>query len=105
MAAVRTMAATRPTAAITFANCDGVFSRAKVKNRKRIETAANRGKIDVRLSSQVKSIGSDAVELESKGGAREVLANDAVIVCAGGVLPTAFLKSIGIRMETKHGTL
>jgi len=30
--------------------------------------------------------------------------NDAVIVCAGGILPTAFLKSIGIEVETKYGT-
>ena len=30
--------------------------------------------------------------------------NDAVIVCAGGILPTPFLKSIGIEVETKYGT-
>ena len=31
--------------------------------------------------------------------------NDAVIVCAGGVLPTSFLRAIGVDMETKWGTL
>jgi len=30
--------------------------------------------------------------------------NDAVIVNAGGILPTAFLKEIGIDVETKYGT-
>jgi hypothetical protein len=30
--------------------------------------------------------------------------NDAVIVCAGGILPAAFLKSIGIEVETKYWT-
>ena len=30
--------------------------------------------------------------------------NDAVIVCAGGILPTPFLKSVGIEVETKFGT-
>jgi len=30
--------------------------------------------------------------------------NDAVIVCAGGILPTAFLNSIGVKVETKYGT-
>jgi thioredoxin reductase (NADPH) len=30
--------------------------------------------------------------------------NDAVIVCTGGILPTAFLKGIGIEVETKYGT-
>jgi len=33
------------------------------------------------------------------------LPNDAVIVCAGGILPTPFLKKIGIEVETKHGTV
>lgn len=31
------------------------------------------------------------------------LDNDAVIVCAGGILPDGFLKEIGITVETKHG--
>jgi hypothetical protein len=30
--------------------------------------------------------------------------NDAVIVCAGGVLPIDLLKKVGIEFETKHGT-
>jgi thioredoxin reductase (NADPH) len=30
--------------------------------------------------------------------------NDAVIVCAGGELPTALLQGAGIRFETKFGT-
>jgi hypothetical protein len=32
------------------------------------------------------------------------LENDAVIISAGGVLPTAFLNSIGVKVETKYGT-
>ena len=32
------------------------------------------------------------------------LRNDAVIVSAGGILPTPFLKNIGIEVETKYGT-
>ena len=32
------------------------------------------------------------------------LKNDAVIVCVGGILPTAFLKSAGIEVETRYGT-
>jgi len=30
--------------------------------------------------------------------------NDAVIVSAGGVLPSDFLRRIGISVETKYGT-
>jgi hypothetical protein len=32
------------------------------------------------------------------------LPNDAVLICAGGVLPTPFLKSTGIEVETKYGS-
>jgi hypothetical protein len=37
-------------------------------------------------------------------GQRVELPNDAVVVCAGGVLPTEFLKKIGVQVETKFGT-
>ncbi len=30
--------------------------------------------------------------------------NDAVIVCAGGTLPTPMLKEIGVMVETYYGT-
>ena len=30
--------------------------------------------------------------------------NDAVIICASGILPTPSLQQIGIRFETKFGT-
>jgi hypothetical protein len=32
------------------------------------------------------------------------LDNDAIIVCAGGELPTPFLKKIGITVEARFGT-
>ena len=55
------------------------------------------------LKSKILEIGQNSVELEWQGK-RLQLKNDAVIVCAGGILPTNFLKSIGIEIETKHGT-
>jgi NADH dehydrogenase FAD-containing subunit len=55
------------------------------------------------LRSNVKRIESAAVHIEQSGAVRE-LENHAVIVCAGGILPTPFLKQIGIEVETKHGT-
>jgi hypothetical protein len=39
-----------------------------------------------------------------KDGAISKVRNDAVIVSAGGVLPSEFLKRVGIIVETKHGT-
>jgi hypothetical protein len=43
------------------------------------------------------------VHLE-RGGRKIELQNDDVIVCAGGVLPTPFLRTMGIEVETKFGT-
>ena len=43
-----------------------------------------------------------SVLVEFEGDVRE-LDNDVVIVCAGGILPTAFLKSVGIEVATRHG--
>lgn len=79
------------------------FSRAKPANRKRVDEAAAAGRIDVLLGSEVQAIHNDRVELVHRGSPLE-LGNDDVVVCAGGVLPTGFLKSIGIQIETKHGT-
>ena len=79
------------------------FSRAKTKNRHRIDTATKAGRLRVLLSSQVLDIREGEVTIE-QAGQHMRLRNDAVIVCAGGVLPTDLLKSIGISIETKYGT-
>ena len=51
----------------------------------------------------MKEIGAETVSLECDSRAIKVR-NDAVIVCAGGILPTKFLKGMGIEIETKYGT-
>jgi thioredoxin reductase (NADPH) len=79
------------------------FDRAKPKNRARIEAHERGGKIEVLLNSKVRQITKEAVSIEYGGKVKE-LANDAVIVSIGGVLPTDFLKRIGINVETKYGT-
>ncbi len=88
---------------VTLSYRSAAFSRAKKKNREKLDAAKEAGRIRVLLQSNVKTIGTDTVELEQEGeGIR--LANDAVIVSAGGILPTAFLRELGISIETKHGT-
>jgi thioredoxin reductase/ferredoxin len=79
------------------------FSRAKEKNRNKVDQAKAAGRLNVLMSSNVKEIQKDKVILE-QNGEQITLANDAVIVCAGGILPTPFLKQIGIQVDTKHGT-
>jgi thioredoxin reductase/Pyruvate/2-oxoacid:ferredoxin oxidoreductase delta subunit len=79
------------------------FSRAKEKNRIKIANAQKQGRLNVLMSSNVKQITDDKVTINAND--EEIcIDNDAVIVCAGGILPTPFLKSIGIEVETKYGT-
>ena len=78
------------------------FQRAKRKNRTRVDAAIASGRLTVRLSSQIVSITKPAVTLKTANGPIE-LPNDAIIVCAGGVLPTDFLKSLGVATTTKFG--
>ncbi|MCP4302561.1 MAG: hypothetical protein GY783_18415 [Gammaproteobacteria bacterium] len=61
------------------------------------------GRLQVMFSSNVKSISEGAVEIETDGSLEEI-ANHAVVVSAGGILPSAFLRTIGIHVETKWGT-
>ncbi len=100
-AAVSISEVTGTTVSISYRS--DAFSRAKEKNRSKIAEAEEQKKITVFMRSNVKTIGEDSVTIMS--GDEEIsLQNDAVIVCAGGILPTPFLKSIGIEVETKYGT-
>lgn len=78
------------------------LNRVKVKNRERLDSLRQSGKLDVVFSSEVIEIHQDDVILSTRGEMQR-LGNDAVIVSIGGVLPTDLLKSIGIRFETKYG--
>ena len=97
-----TSIAEQPGSEVTISYRSESFSRAKQKNQDKIAQAVKRGNLTLVLPSTVKFINSDSVILESAG--QEVkIKNDGVIVCAGGILPTPFLKEIGIEVETKHG--
>src|SRR5215813_5696945 len=88
---------------VTLSHRSEAFGRAKLKNRQRVEAAQSSGQLKILLSSKIKKIGTDDIEIE-QGGERTTIKNDAVIVCAGGILPNAFLKKAGIEVETKYGT-
>ncbi len=79
------------------------FVRAKSRNRQRIELARRAGRLHVLLKSQVRRIVADAVILE-KAGRLLRIPNEAVIVAAGGIVPTEFLRNVGIELQTKFGT-
>lgn len=91
------------TGAVTLSYRGDAFSRAKPKNRERISAAQRDGRLEVILKSQVESIEPRQVALKTDGVVRN-LENDSVIVSAGGILPSDFLRSVGIEIETKYGT-
>jgi len=98
-----TSIAEQPDTTVTMSYRSEAFSRAKEKNRDKVAKAEAAGRLRLLLPSNVKEITQGQVHLECAGESVTV-DNDAVIVCAGGVLPTPFLKQIGIRVETKYGT-
>jgi thioredoxin reductase (NADPH) len=93
----------QPGSHVTLSYRGNSFDRAKPANRRRIEQAVSAGEVRLLLNSIVRSIAVDAVTLDVSGQLLS-LPNEAVIVCAGGVLPTAFLADIGVLVETKYGT-
>jgi thioredoxin reductase/ferredoxin len=93
----------QPGAEITLAYRGASFSRAKPKNRAKVEQASASGRLRLLMEAEPTRIEVAAVRLR-RGEREGSLPNDAVIVCAGGVLPNAFLASIGVAVETKRGT-
>ena len=98
-----TSIAEQPDTKVTLSYRSEAFSRAKEKNRQKVQQAEVAGQLSVLFKSNVKEIFEDKVVIEHDGQLVEVK-NDGVIVSAGGILPTPFLKNIGIEVETKHGT-
>ena len=95
--------AERPGTMVTLSYRGQAISRAREKNRERVRKAEASQRLAVVLESHVVHIGQTEVVIEQQGTTR-TMRNDAVIVCAGGVLPTHFLQEIGVDVETKYGT-
>jgi len=88
---------------VTLSYRSEAFTRVKAKNREALELAQEKQQLSVLLNSTVQEILPDKVVLQQDEDVL-FLANDAIIVNAGGILPTAFLQSIGIEINTKYGT-
>lgn len=95
--------AEEPGTDVTISYRGDAFSRAKEKNRRMVKEAEEAGRLKVLLNSNIKLIKKRSVEIDESGRTIE-LENDDVIVNAGGILPTAFLKKVGINVETRYGT-
>jgi thioredoxin reductase (NADPH) len=90
-------------AAVTLSYRGDAFARAKSRNRERVADAQRSLGLSVLLNSQVRRIDDGTATVDQQGHLMRI-ANDAVIVSAGGVLPDDFLRSIGIAVDTKYGT-
>lgn len=87
---------------VTLSYRSEAFGRVKEKNRILLQEAEAAKKLTVMLKSTVKEIGEETVTMDWDGET-VTIPNQAVIVCAGGILPTPFLKEIGILVETHTG--
>jgi thioredoxin reductase len=97
------IAAERGTTVTISCRGDEIFTRPKDKNRQMLKQGVEKKRITVYVNANVKEIGKETVTLIHEG--REIeLKNDAVIVCAGGTLPTPMLKEIGVMVDTYYGT-
>jgi thioredoxin reductase len=83
---------------VTLSYRRDAFSRIKERNQKAIDEAVGRGLVRLVWNSGVREILSDQVSLDSPAGT-ETLRNDYVFVFAGGELPFAFLKEIGVGFQ------
>lgn len=94
----------QPDTTVTISYRSESFGRVKVKNRDRLQQAEAANQITVLLKSNVMEIRPDTVTIELADKEVVEIPNIAVIICAGGVLPTPFLKDIGVMVETHYGT-
>ena len=97
------IAAERGTTVSVSSRGDEILTRPKEKNRMLLKEFATQGKLKIFLNASVKQIEKDTVTVEQEGKSCS-LKNDAIIVCAGGTLPTPMLKEIGVMVDTYYGT-
>ena len=95
--------AEQPGTTVTLSYRSEAFGRGKPKNRDRLKEMSDQGKLNVRMKSTVKNIEEAQLTLDHNGELIDI-PNDGIIVCAGGILPTPFLKEIGVMVDTKFGT-
>lgn len=94
----------QPDTGVTLSYRGDAFNRIKEKNREALRAAVAAGRIDTFLGSEVIGIKPGEVALRVLERA-ERLANDAVIICAGGELPTRMLRDLGVEIEVHHGEM
>ena len=89
---------------VTLSYRNESFSRLKPKNLERINDYIQKNKIKTLFNSNVKEIFADKVSFTFNDKPDElIIKNDLTYIFAGGILPTSFLESIGIKITKKFG--
>ncbi|MFN7955171.1 MAG: NAD(P)-binding domain-containing protein [bacterium] len=88
---------------VTLSYRGETFSRVTGTVRAQFDALVRHGRIEPRLRSQVRAIHPRSVELATDQRSEQLPA-DRVFIFAGGVLPTAFLRGLGVQVETKFGS-
>ncbi len=83
---------------VTLSYRRDAFARIKDRNQKAIDAAVSRGQVQIVWNSVVQQITPEDVLLESPAGVQKYK-NDVVFIFAGGDLPFAFLKEIGVGFQ------
>ena len=95
--------AAQPGNRVTISYRQDKFGRIKSANRERITKAITKGDVEVLWKTNVQEITPTEVRYRDETGADKVVANNTTLIFAGGELPTAFLKSCGVQIDTKFG--
>jgi thioredoxin reductase/NAD-dependent dihydropyrimidine dehydrogenase PreA subunit len=96
------MVAGQEGAEVSISYRNPAFGRAKQRNKDNIGRLISEGKIRAIMSSNVVSIHPDKVVLDVNGSRTEI-ENDFVVINVGGILPTEFLKGLGIGIQRHVG--
>ncbi len=97
--------AQQPGNSVTLSYRKHAFFRLKAKNERLLGEMREAGAIQVLFSSEVEEIGEQAVRINIKGDEDPrtvMLANDDVIIMAGGIPPFPLLEQAGVSFDPAH---
>lgn len=89
-------------ASVSISYRRAAFARCRIENRRRIEEAIDRGRVRSLLPSDVVSINENDVVL-TMDQRKVVVANDGVVIQAGGTASSELLQKFGIDVVVKRG--
>jgi thioredoxin reductase (NADPH) len=98
------MLADQPGTTVRLSYRKDALARVKAANQQRFEAAVAAGKVEPHWNTNPVEVRPDAVVLRDTEGTETTVPTDEVFVFIGGELPTAFLQSVGVALDTHFGT-